>query len=99
MSIIFFLPLSIIALYESRFDTARRREYLALLAEPDEFTEEDEDPQAAYVTDEFGQGEDREMILSKHSFAELKASLPSLVRSPEAEILYQVSSLVVNSYC
>lgn len=93
MGFIFFVPLCLISLWETHFDLSLRTDYLALLSERDEYTSEDEDPEAFYDADEYGAGDERELIISKVPFVELKKALPLMVRSTEAEILYQIGLL------
>ncbi|TNY22210.1 hypothetical protein DMC30DRAFT_362069 [Rhodotorula diobovata] len=95
MSFLFFLPLCGIALFETHISPLRKQDLDDLLQEPDDFQEPEEDPEpyrGASDNDE-DPGEPEGMKISRVSFADLKKRMPSLERSVEGEILYQVLDL------
>ncbi|SCV72936.1 BQ2448_6861 [Microbotryum intermedium] len=93
MSILFFLPLCFIALFESSHSSRRSTDYQSLTIEPDEFTTSDEDPSPQTQADEMGPGEPEGMEISKVKFEQLKKQLPSLERSKLDEVLWEVKRL------
>lgn len=82
----------IISIYETHFDTARKRDFLALTQEEDPFTNNEEDPEPQDEDDQYGKG-DKGRKISTKSFEELKKGLPSLMRSTLGEILYEVTEI------
>lgn len=82
----------VIALFETHFDRTRSRDYAALTEEPDEFGDAEEDPEPCRTADEMGDAEEEGLKISTTSFEELKKALPSLTRSVQGEILWEVSS-------
>lgn len=80
-----------IALFETHFDGTRAKDFAALTEEPDEFGDAEEDPQPCRTTDDMGDAEEEGLEISKVSFEELKKALPSLTRSVQGEILWEVS--------
>lgn len=83
-----------IALFETHFDHDRLREFASLTEEPDEFGSNEEDPQPCTTADEYGPAEPEGMVISKVKFEEMKKTLPSLTRSVQGEILWEVSLAV-----
>lgn len=80
-----------IAVFETHYDKSRQQEYEALLFEPIEFDDQDLDPAPYKGRDEFGEGEEQGLIMSKQKFKDLKDSLPDVTRSVQLEMLHQVS--------
>lgn len=93
MGTIFFIPLACIALFESQFDHRRQRDFASLLVEPAEFSPSDEDPEPCTQTDDFGEGDAEGSRIATTSFEELKRALPSLTRSTQGEILWELKAL------
>ncbi|GAA5913307.1 hypothetical protein JCM8208_005205 [Rhodotorula glutinis] len=95
MSFLFFLPLCSIALFETHISPLKRKDLHALLEEPDDFQEPEEDPEPYRNAseDDADSGEPEGMEISRVSFADLKKRMPSLERSVEGEILFQVLDL------
>lgn len=58
--------------------------------EPDEYAPADEDPEPCTNSDDLGEGEEDGKKICTVSFAELKKALPSLTRSTQGEILWEV---------
>lgn len=83
----------LIALFEAHFDHSRARDFASLTEEVEAFSSTEQDPTAWTEEDEFGIGDDEELIISRKSFEELRKGLPSLDRSTLGEILYEVSSV------
>ncbi|SGY20209.1 BQ5605_C017g08528 [Microbotryum silenes-dioicae] len=93
MSIVFFIPLCFIALFESTHSSRRSSDYQSLTIEPDEFTNSDEDPSPHSQEDDLGAGEPEGMLISKVKFEDLKKELPNLDRSKLDEVLWEVKKL------
>ncbi|GAA5878176.1 hypothetical protein JCM8547_008364 [Rhodosporidiobolus lusitaniae] len=98
MSLLFFFPISIIALWETHIDPLRSRDLEELLQERDDYQEPEEDPEPYRTRQgeegEFGQGGEPEgMEISKVSFGELKKKLPDLSASTEGKTLALVLEL------
>jgi hypothetical protein len=60
------------------------------------FGDAEEDPQPCRTSDDMGDAEEEGLEISKVSFEELKKALPSLTRSVEGEILWEVRSRCSN---
>lgn len=97
MSTLFCVPLCAIALFETHFDRMRSNDFNALLEEPDEFGEAEEDPEPCSKDDDMGLAEADGMKISTTSFADLKAMLPNLTRSVQTEILHEVRPFVIGT--
>ncbi|KAK4048507.1 Calcium channel yvc1 [Microbotryomycetes sp. JL201] len=93
MGTLFFIPLTFIALFETHFYSTRQQEFQALLEEPDEFTDAQEDPEAFTKDDEYGQGDDEGLQISTIKFEDLKKKLPDLSKSLQVDILAEVKRL------
>ncbi|SCZ94771.1 BZ3500_MvSof-1268-A1-R1_Chr12-1g03647 [Microbotryum saponariae] len=93
MSIVFFIPLCFIALFESTHSSRRSSDYQSLTIEPDEFTSSDEDPSPHSQEDDLGASEPEGMLISKVKFEDLKKELPNLDRSKLDEVLWEVKKL------
>ncbi|KAM0786008.1 hypothetical protein ACM66B_006824 [Microbotryomycetes sp. NB124-2] len=93
MGSLFFVPLTFIALFETHFYSTRQQEFQALMEEPDEFTEDQEDPEPHTKDDEYGKGDEEGFKISTVKFQELKKKLPDLSRSLQVEILAEVKRL------
>lgn len=90
MGTLFFLPLTLIALFETHFDRNRSREYEALMEEPDEFGDAEEDPEPCTKDDDYGVGDDPSMKICTVDFEQLKKKLPNLTKSVMGEVLSEV---------
>lgn len=99
MSTLFCVPLCAIALFETHFDRSRSNDYRALMEEPDDFGEQEEDPEPCYKSDDMRPGDDEEMKIATTSFEELKGMLPDLTRSIQSDILSEVSSCAARGPC
>lgn len=88
-----------IALFETHISPLKKQDLHALLEEPDDFQEPEEDPEPYRNAseDDADSGEPEDMQISRVSFADLKKRLPSLERSVEGEILFQVRSPLTHS--
>lgn len=93
MGMLFFVPLTIIAVYENHFDKHRAAAFLGLLEEQEPFTAADEDPEPQRESDEHGTGDAQDDEISKVPFDELKKSLPDLSASTQGTILKLVKEL------
>ncbi|KAK4706072.1 hypothetical protein P7C70_g115, partial [Phenoliferia sp. Uapishka_3] len=93
MGALFCVPIACIALFESQFDHRSGRDYKALTEEPDEFGSADEDPDPCTQSDDIGAGEEEGKKICTVSFAELKAAMPSLTRSTQGEILWELKAM------
>ncbi|KAM0755923.1 calcium activated cation channel [Meredithblackwellia eburnea MCA 4105] len=93
MGALFFIPLTCIALFESYFDASRLEAFRNLTQEADEYSAADEDPEPCSQADEHGSAEPEGMKISTVPFSELKKALPSLTRSTEGEILWEIKAL------
>ncbi|ORY54375.1 hypothetical protein BCR35DRAFT_296731 [Leucosporidium creatinivorum] len=93
MGTLFCVPLCAIALFETHFDGTRAKDFAALTEEPDEFGDAEEDPQPCRTSDDMGDAEEEGLEISKVSFEELKKALPSLTRSVQGEILWEIKEL------
>ncbi|GAA6040060.1 hypothetical protein JCM8097_004760 [Rhodosporidiobolus ruineniae] len=98
MGTLFFLPISVIALYETHISPVRSSTLAALLDEPDEYQQPEEDPEPYRATEgeegEFGHpGEEDGREISKVRFEELKAKMPDLTSSVEGKTLALVLAL------
>lgn len=94
MGILFFPPLCIIAIFETYFDTTRHSAFLSLSQDIDEFGPGAQNPEPQRSDDEFGPGEEEEKVISRVSFEDLKNQMPSLLRSTDGQILWEVSLIV-----
>ncbi|KAL7282554.1 hypothetical protein ACG7TL_004025 [Trametes sanguinea] len=90
MSVVFFVPLCIIALYESQLDPSKNRWVKDWFSSPDEGGED-----APHFQDPEAEGEDaaRGLKISKKSFQELIAAFPDTTHSSEAVIIGEVKEL------
>jgi hypothetical protein len=79
-----------ISVYETHFDMSREKEYAALLASPQVYTSQDEDPEVN-ATD----GEPEGMQIGRVKFEDLKAELPDLTKTGISMILDQVSHSIL----
>ncbi|KAL8279633.1 hypothetical protein RQP46_007946 [Phenoliferia psychrophenolica] len=80
-----------IALFESQFDHRRLQDFASLTEEPDEYAAADEDPEPYTQSDDIGEGDADGKKICIVSFAELKKALPSLTRSVQGEILWEIA--------
>lgn len=83
MTFLFFIPMLCIAIYESQISPVRRTDLNALVCEPDDYQEAEEDPKPA-------EEEREDAEISKVKFEDLKKRMPDLQRSPVGECLYQI---------
>ncbi|KAK4053593.1 Calcium channel yvc1 [Microbotryomycetes sp. JL221] len=94
MSTLFFIPLTIIALFETRFDKVQFKQFQSLLEEQDEFQDAEEDPEPwTSNDDEYGRADETGLKISKVEFKDLKLKLPNLSKSLQSEILAEVKRL------
>jgi len=97
MGFLFCLPLCIIATWESYLDKGRHEEFLALLEEPDEYQDAEENPDAWHgdndngEADDMGDADEVGKEISKVKFEDLKKKMPNLEKSVTGDILWQVS--------
>lgn len=91
MGVLFFPPLCTIAIFETYFDTTRHSAFLSLSEDIDEFGPGAKDPEPQRSQDQFGPGEEEEKVICKVSFEDLKNQMPSLLRSTDGQILWEVS--------
>lgn len=99
MGFLFCLPLCIIASWESYLDKGRHEEFLALLEEPDEYQDAEENPDAWHgdndngEADDMGEPDEVGKEISKVKFEDLKKKMPNLEKSVTGDILWQVREL------
>ncbi|GAA5988336.1 hypothetical protein JCM10908_002170 [Rhodotorula pacifica] len=86
MSFLFFIPMLCIAVFETVISPVRRTDLKALVSEPDDYQEAEENPKPAEEEQEGAQ-------IAKVDFADLKKRMPDLQRSPVGECLYQILEL------
>ena len=94
MGVLFFPPLCTIAIFETYLDKTRYSAFLSLSQDIDEFGPDAEDPEPQRTDDCYGPGEEDEKVISRVAFEDLKKVLPSLLRSTEGQILFEVSHIV-----
>lgn len=90
MSILFFIPLAVIALFEAELDPSKNKWVKDFLSHPDQGLEDNPESQDPVVD---GEDASKGLVISKVKFKELISVFPDTTQSSEAVILREVGEL------